>query len=312
LGLLALPLALASFVGCPSRSAGPVTTLQIDGSSTLYPITEAVAEEFRPDHPNVRITVGLSGTGAGFKKFYTGTIEICDASRPIKDAEIEACKANGIEYVEFKVAYDGLSVIVNPENTWCDCLTVEQLKQLWQPESTVNKWSDLDPMWPNERIQLYGPGTDSGTFEYFTEVIVGKSKSSRSDYSRSEDDNVLVTGVAGDKFALGYFGFAYYEENKSRLKLLGVKDGDGECVKPSLETVRENSYKPLSRPLYIYVAKTALARPEVREFMTFYLENAGKLAGEVGYVPLPDAERQASRGKLEEVLAEINPSEKKA
>jgi phosphate transport system substrate-binding protein len=308
-----LALLLVSFIcltGCPPRS-GPATTLEIDGSSTLYPITEAVAEEFRRDHANVRITVGLSGTSAGFKQFSEGKIDISDASRPIKEAEIAACKANGIEYVEFKVAFDGLSVIVNPENTWCDCLTVEQLKQLWQPESTINKWSDLNPMWPDESIKLYGPGTDSGTFDYFTEVIVGKAKSSRSDYSPSEDDNVLVTGVAGDKFALGYFGFAYYEENKTRLKLLGVDNGDGKCLKPSLESVRDNSYKPLSRPLYIYVTKKALARPEVREFMTFYLEHAGKLSEEVGYVPLPTAEAQASQIQLKEVLAEVKPAESK-
>jgi phosphate transport system substrate-binding protein len=307
---LATLLALVSFAGCPSRSGGPVTTLQIDGSSTLYPISEAVAEEFRPDHPKVRVTVGFSGTGAGFKKFAAGEIEISDASRRIKDSEIEACKANGIEFAEFKVAFDGLSVIVNPENTWCNCLTIEQLKQLWQPESTVSKWSDLNPSWPKETIKLYGPGTDSGTFDYFNEVINGDPKKCRDDFSASEDDNVLVTGVAGDKFALGYFGFAYYEENKGRLKLLGVDNGDGNCIQPSLETVRGNTYKPLSRPLYIYVAKKALTRPEVRDFLKFYLENAGKLSGDVGYVPIPDDDDRANRQTLEELFAEIKPAAK--
>ena len=189
-------------------------SIQVDGSSTVYPITEAVAEEFKTEQPDVRVTVGLSGTGGGFKKFVDGEIDICDASRPIKDAEIAACKANGIEYVELEVAFDGLSVVVNPENDWVDCMTVEQLKALWQPESAVQKWSDLNPDWPSEPIKLYGPGTDSGTFEYFTEAIVGEARKSRGDYSPSEDDNMLVTGVSGGKYALGYFGFAYYEENK--------------------------------------------------------------------------------------------------
>jgi phosphate transport system substrate-binding protein len=280
----------------------------VDGSSTVYPVTEAVVEEFRGVNPGVRLTVGFSGTGAGFKKFTVGEIDISDASRPIKDSEIEACKQNGIEFVEFMVAYDGLSVIVNPANDWCDCLTVDQLKQLWQPESTINKWSELNPAWPDERIQLYGPGTDSGTFDYFTEVVVGELKKSRSDYSPSEDDNVLVTGVAGDKFSLGYFGYAYYEENKDRLKLLGIDDAGGNCIKPSLETVRNGAYKPLSRPLYIYVNKSALRRPEVRQFVKYYVENAVKLAGEVGYVPVPDDVDSANRQRLSEALADGSKS----
>lgn len=300
----------ATLIGCPDRGSSTFSTLQIDGSSTVYPITEAIVEEFRKVQPNVRATVGSSGTGAGFKKFAAGEIDISDASRPIKDTEREACKANGIEFVEFMVAFDGLSIVVHPENTWCECLTVEQLKQLWQPESTVMKWSDLKPGWPDQRIQLYGPGTDSGTFDYFNEVINGDPKKSRSDFSPSEDDNVLVTGVAGDKFALGYFGYAYYEENKSRLKLLGVDNGDGKCMKPSIETVRANTYKPLSRPLYIYVTKKSLKRPEVQEFMKFYIANASKLSGEVGYVPVPDEQDKANQKVLAEALAETAPAAK--
>ncbi len=244
-------------------------SIQVDGSSTVYPITEAVAEDFKTEQPGVRVTVGLSGTGGGMKKFVAGEIDICDASRPIKDAESAACKASGIEYIELEVAFDGLSVVVNPENDWGDCITVEQLKAIWQPESTVQKWSDLNPEWPSEPIKLYGPGTDSGTFEYFTEAIVGEARKSRADYSPSEDDNMLVTGVAGGKYALGYFGYAYYEENKDRLKLLGIDNGDGNCVKPSVEAVRNGTYKPLSRPLYIYVNKKALQRPRHVHLLTF-------------------------------------------
>jgi len=283
-------------------------SIQIDGSSTVYPITEAVAEEFKTEQPNVRVTVGLSGTSGGMKKFVVGEIDICDASRPIKDAEIASCKSNGIEYIELQVAFDGLSVVVNPENDWVDCMTVAQLKELWQPESTVQKWSDLNPEWPSESIKLYGPGTDSGTFEYFTEVIVGEARKSRGDYSPSEDDNMLVTGVSGGKYALGYFGYAYYEENKDRLKLLGIDNGDGNCVKPSVEAVRDGTYKPLSRPLFIYVNKKALERPEIRAFVEFYVANASKLAGEVGYVAVPDEADARNRELLETTLKALTPT----
>jgi phosphate transport system substrate-binding protein len=320
LGKMCLLVALATALGCSAEnktksatsaapsSLEPTQTLVIDGSSTVYPVTEAISEEFRSVQPKVRIKVGSSGTGAGFEKFAAGEIDISDASRPIKDAEREACKAKGIEFVEFMVAYDGLSIVVHPQNDWCDCLTVEQLKQLWQPESTVSKWSDLKPGWPDQPIQLYGPGTDSGTFDYFTEVIVGKAKSSRSDYNPSENDNVLVTGVSGNKYALGYFGYAYYEENKGRLKLLGVDAGNGNCIKPSLETVRGNTYKPLSRPLYIYVAKKSFQRPEVQAFVQFYIENAAKLVSEVGYVPIPADKDTENRQRLKDALAEASPA----
>jgi phosphate transport system substrate-binding protein len=299
-------LAVISLFGCQGRTAkdgGSASTIRIDGSSTVYPITEAVAEEFRNEQPDVRAVIGVSGTGGGFKKLAAGEIDICDASRTIKDEERAACEANKIKFVELEVAFDGLSVVANPDNDWVDCLTVEQLKAIWQPESAIQKWSDLNPEWPDEKIELYGPGTDSGTFDYFTEVIVGEAKASRADYTPSENDNLLVTGVEGSKYALGYFGFAYYVENKERLKLLGVDAGDGQCVQPSLETVRANTYKPLSRPLYIYVNEASLSKPEVAEFVEFYLKTVGGLASEVGYVPLAEEVAAQAKVKFDEALA---------
>jgi phosphate transport system substrate-binding protein len=283
--------------GC-SRSS-----IKVDGSSTVLRVSEAVVEEFRKQHPDVRVTVGRAGTGGGFKKFSHGEIDICDASRPINEIERKACEAAKIDFIELAIAFDGLSVVVHPKNDWCDCLSVEQLKALWQPDSQVSKWSDLNPAWPARQIKLYGPGTDSGTFDYFTEVIVGKQGASRADYSPSEDDNSLVTGVAGDIDALGYFGMAYYEENQDRLKALGIDAGDGNCVKPSQQTVRNHSYKPLSRPLFIYVRKSALERPEVRAFVEFYLENVSRLVEAVGYVPLPDDVLAKSKQTLKDALA---------
>jgi phosphate transport system substrate-binding protein len=283
------------------------SSIKVDGSSTVLRISEAVVEEFRKAHPEVRVTVGRAGTGGGFKKFSHGEIDICDASRPINQSERQASAANGIEFVELEIAFDGLSVVVNPKNDWCDCLTVEQLKALWQPESAISKWSDLNPAWPERQIKLYGPGTDSGTFDYFTEAIVGKAGSSRADYSPSEDDNSLVTGVAGDVDALGYFGMAYYEENQDRLKAVGIDAGDGNCVKPSKETVRNHSYKPLSRPLFIYVRTSSLQRPEVRSFVQFYMANVSKLVEVVGYVPLPDDVLAKSNKALSDALAAIAP-----
>ena len=274
-------IALLSAVGCGRPS------VKVDGSSTVYPVTEAVAEEFRHERPNVRVIVGRSGTGGGFKKFSAGETDISNASRPITDTESAACEKNGIQYIELEVAFDGLAVVVNPANDWCDCLTVDQLKAIWQPESAVNKWSDLNPDWPDEKMELFGPGTDSGTFDYFTEAIVGESRASRSDYEPSEDDNMLVTGVAGEKYGLGYFGFAYFDENRDKLKLLGIDAGDGNCVQPSEETVNNHTYKPLSRPLYIYVNIESLKRPEVRDFVEYHLNSAGKLAPEAGYVAVP-------------------------
>lgn len=280
-------LAAAIAVTATGCSSEPSPSISIDGSSTVYPVTEAVAEEFTKIAPEIRVVAGFSGTGGGFKKFADGTISICGASREIKDSEKEKCEAAGIDYTELEVAFDGLAVVLNPDNDWCDSMTVDQLKELWRPGSSVNKWSDLNPDWPDEEIKLYGPGNDSGTFDYFTEAIVGEAGASRPDYTASEDDNVLVTGVQEDPYALAYFGYAYYAENADKLKLLGVDNGDGP-VKPSESTVRDGSYAPLSRPLYIYVRNAALERPEVEKFVRFYLDNCGTLASEVGYVPISD------------------------
>lgn len=268
--------------------------IKIDGSSTVYPITEAVAEEFQAKYPKVRVTVGISGTGGGFKKFGRRETDISDASRPIKPIEVERCKKNGVEYIELPVAYDGLAVVVNPKNTWCDYLTVRELKKIWEPaaELKITRWNQIRPEWPDKEIHLYGPGVDSGTFDYFTEAICGKSGASRGDFTPSEDDNVLVQGIATDELGLGFFGLAYYEENKDKLKLVGIDDenptnGNGPIM-PSLDTVRNGTYQPLSRPIFIYVNKKAAERPEVAEFIRFYMTNAAPLVKEVGYIPLPD------------------------
>jgi phosphate transport system substrate-binding protein len=271
--------------------------VRIDGSSTVFPITEAVAEEYRGAQPNVRVTVGISGTGGGFKKFYAGETDINDASRPIKDKEITKASEGGIEFIELPVAFDGISVVVNPQNDWVDHLTPEELHRLWMPGSTVKTWKDLRPEWPAEEIKLYGPGVDSGTFDYFTEAINGESQVCRADFTASEDDNVLVLGVAGDKNALGFFGFAYYVENKDQLKVVPVDNGNGP-VAPSMDSINNGSYAPLSRPIFIYVAKSAAARPEVKSFVEFYLENAPALVAEVGYVPLPEALYTAGKDRF--------------
>lgn len=263
--------------------------IKIDGSSTVFPITEAIAEEFNAVQPNVKIPVGVSGTGGGFKKFIAKEIDISDASRPIKDEEAANAQEAGVEYIELKVAFDGLSVLVNPENTWVDYLTVEELTKIWSPDSTVNTWSDIRSDWPAEEIVFYAPGTDSGTFDYFTEEINGESGAIRSDFTGSEDDNVLVQGIAGDKNALGFFGFAYYEENQDKLKLVPIDNGNGP-ITPTFDTIKEGTYSPLSRPIFIYVNKEALNRAEVKEFVTFYLENAKDIVPDVGYVALPDDE----------------------
>jgi phosphate transport system substrate-binding protein len=276
--------ALLLAMGC-----GKTETVKVDGSSTVFLVSAAVAEQLREVDPQVNVVVSQSGTGGGFKKFAAGEIDICDASREISAEEAKACEQAGVEYEMFEIAFDGLAVLVNPANDWCDSITVDQLKSIWRAESadTVQKWSDVNPDWPDEEFKLYGPGTDSGTYDYFTEVINGKAKSSRQDYSQSENDNALVTGVAGDKGALGYFGLAYYEENKDKLKLLAVDGGDGP-VKPTAETVRDGSYKPLSRPLFIYVRKSSLAKPGVKAYVEYYLNNAGEMAPQVGYVAVTD------------------------
>ena len=258
----------------------------IDGSSTVYPVTVAAAEDFRKLHPEVQIPVGISGTGGGFKKFTAGETIVSDASRPIKDSERELAVENGITFIELTVAYDGLSVLVNPGNDWATCMTTDQLNEIWMPDSNVTNWNQIDPRYPDLEIVLYGPDADSGTFDYFTEEINGDTGVIRHDFFPAVDDNVLVQGIAGDRGALGYFGYAYYAANTDKLKLVGVDPGDG-CVEPSEETINNGSYTPLSRPLYIYVGIQALGRPEVRAFIDFYLDNAADLAASVGYVGLP-------------------------
>lgn len=264
--------------------------IKIDGSSTVYPITEAVAEEFQKAKKGaIKVTVGISGTGGGFKKFCRGETDISNASRPIVKKEMEACKESGIEYIELPVAYDGIAVMVNPKNTWVTFMTPSDLKKIWEPsaERIITKWNQVNPKWPDSPLKLYGPGVDSGTFDYFTEAIVGKSRSSRGDFTASEDDNVLVQGIATDKGALGFFGYSYYAENKDRLKIVPIDGGKGP-ITPSEKTIMEGNYQPLSRPIFIYVSKKSAEKPEVREFVEFYLKNASKLVKQVKYVPLPD------------------------
>ncbi len=297
---LSIVLAATLLVGCggkteekkPAATGKKLSgTVKIDGSSTVFPISEAMAEEFRKVNPDVKVTVGESGTTGGMKKFVPGEIDIADASRPIKKEEVDGVKKRGDDVIEFPIAYDGLSVVIHKDNTWAGTMTVAELKKLWEPTSTVKKWSEIRDGWPDQPIKLYGPGTASGTFEYFTEVIVGKSKSSRADFTASEDDNVLVKGVAGDKNALGYFGYVYYLHNKEKMKLVSIDAGKGAVV-PSEQTIKDGTYKPLSRPIYIYVSKKALERPEVKEFVKFYLSNASKLIPQVGYVPYAESHYQ--------------------
>ena len=263
--------------------------VKIDGSSTVYPISEAVAEEFQKK-TGVKVTVGESGTGGGFKKFCRGETDISDASRPISQKEMDACKEAGVQYIELPVAYDALTIVVNSKNAWVKSFTVEELKKIWAPGSSVKNWNQVNPTYPNQPLQLFGPGTASGTFDYFTEAVNGKAKSSRTDYTPSEDDNVLVQGVVGNAGGLAYFGYAYYEENKDKLRAIPViAKGTTTPVLPSPEAVMNGTDQPLSRPLFIYVNATAAAfRPEVKAFVNFYLENAPKLVKEVQYVPLPN------------------------
>jgi phosphate transport system substrate-binding protein len=284
---MSVSLIAASLAGTGSAMAQ--ATVKIDGSSTVFPITEAVAEEFQKAKKGaVRVTVGISGTGGGFKKFCRGETDISNASRPIAKKEMEACAAAGIKYVELPVAYDALTVVVHPTNTWAANLKPEQLKVMWEADAQgkVTNWKQVDPSFPDLALKLYGPGADSGTFEYFTEAINGKAKSSRGDYTASEDDNVLVQGVSRDKGGLGYFGYAYYVENKSKLKGVSIWNGKA-FVAPSSAAVEDGSYQPLARPIFIYVSAKSLERPEIKEFVEFYMKQGAKLTTEVKYVPLP-------------------------
>ena len=282
-----------------SRSdVNPKGTIEIDGSSTVYPISEAVAEDFNKLYPNVRVNVGISGTGGGFKRFTNGETDISDASRPIKNpTETSQAEKNGIKYVELRLGTDGLSVMVSPSNDFIDCLTTAELRQLWEPGSTINNWNQVRAEFPDQKIRLYGPDTDSGTFDYFTEEIMGEAQLSRPDYTASADDNVLVQGISGDKGSLGYFGYAYYRENEDKLKLVAVDSGSG-CVKPSPETISSGEYSPLSRPLFLYVNTESYKRPEVKELVDFYMEYGPKLTNEVGYISSDAAIYQENRNKL--------------
>jgi len=288
---------LTVLAACGGSSSDKADVIRLDGSSTVFPISEAMAEEFQLQNTGMPVTVGVSGTGGGFKKFCRGETVISNASRPIAASEIAECTAAGVTFMELPVAYDGMAVVVNPKNTWANDITVAELKRLWEPEAQgrIMRWNQVRAEWPDREIRLYGAGADSGTFDYFTEVINGKAKASRGDFTPSEDDNVLVQGVAGDELALGFMGLAYYVENRDKLKLLGVDDedptnGDGPIL-PSFESVRGGSYRPLSRPMFIYVHVPAMeARPEVKAFVDFYLANTVALTREVGFVALADAE----------------------
>ncbi len=277
-----------------------VGKVEADGSSTVYPITQAVAEEFTKSHPQVAVRVNIAGTGGGFKRFKEGDLDICDASRPIEKSEREACIKNKVSFIELPIGIDGLSVVVNSKNTWCDGLTVAQLKSLWQSGSKIKTWNELDPSFPNEKIVLYGPDTDSGTFDYFTEVICGKKGNSRTDYTPSSNDNVLIQGVQGNPGAIGYFGYAYYVLNKDSLRALKIAPGSDKAagVAPTDEAILSGKYSPLSRPLFLYVNKKSLDRPEVVSFLQFYLERGPGLVKEVHYIPLPESGYAASRQRL--------------
>lgn len=283
----AICFALSIFDADASSLKGAVS---VDGSSTVFLISEAVGEEFQKQERNVKVTIAVSGTGGGFKKFCKGELDLTGASRPIDSAEVQACESHSVEFVELPVAYDGIAIVVHPSNTWADSLTPEELKKIWEPSENsqahpVKYWSDIRSNWPKEAFRLYGPGHDSGTFDYFTKAINGKEKASRSDFTASEDDHVLASGVAGDKSALGYFGFAYYVASKEKLKVVPVDAGTGSVV-PSNQTISSGIYTPLSRPVFIYVSKRSLERPEVMAFSEYYIANAGKLAEEVGYISL--------------------------
>ena len=306
LGVLAATFLIAACGGesgdSSAGSADLTGEVVVDGSSTVFPIAEAVGEEFQIANAAVRVSIGVSGSGGGFKRFCAGEIDISNASRPIRESEIADCEAAGVEFTELSVAWDGLSVIVNPANDFAACLTTDELAAIWGPESAVTTWRDVRSEWPAEEIRLYGPGTDSGTFDYFTETINGESGASRPDFQASENDNILVQGVAGDRFALGYFGYAYYLENRDQLKLLEI-DGGGGCVAPSDETIADGTYAPLSRPLFVYVKHSALQRPEVRGYVDFMLENASELVPATGYHALSESDYQAALQAIAEAAS---------
>ena len=315
--LLALSFVLA--IGCDKPNQDPNGTpgatgggevntelagkIEVDGSSTVFPITEAAAAKFKKQFPNVDVSVGQSGTGGGFKRFTVGETDISDASRPIKSSEFEACRENKVEFIELPVAYDGLTIVVNKDNTFVQQLTIDQLKQIFLTDNTAQTWKDVNDEWPAEPIKIFAPGTDSGTFDYFKEVVAGKTGSIRGDMSTSEDDHVLVNGVAGDEFSLGFFGAAYYFQNEDKLRSIKVVNPDGEAVGPTAETIENGTYAPFSRPLFIYLNTASMKKAEVQKFVEFYLENAADLATEVGYVPLPQSVYDAAFSRFDEGAA---------
>lgn len=301
---LILVLAIVLVVTGCGRHEFMTGSVKIDGSSTVFPISEAVAEEFMIANPGIRVSIGVSGTGGGFKKFINREIDVQNASRTISAGEKAEAEAKGVQYLELPVAYDGLTIIVNPRNDWVDYLTVDELRTIWEPGSTVRSWKDVRPEWPDVPLRLYGPGTDSGTFDYFTEAVMGETGASRPDYTASEDDNVLITGVQGDRGGLGYLGFAYYYENQDKVKAVPIDGGTGPVL-PTEESIRNGTYAPLSRPVYIYVNKESLGRPEVEMFVEYYLTTGAEFIPDVGYVRMPQAEYDAALSAVRDAVKDV-------
>ncbi|MGH8866775.1 MAG: phosphate ABC transporter substrate-binding protein PstS family protein [Actinomycetes bacterium] len=307
---LTLSLGLAA---CGGADAGSDTgsgkdlsgSISIDGSSTVAPLSTAAAELFQSENPNVRVTVGTSGTGGGFEKFCAGETDISDASRPIEPDEAKVCQEKGIDYSQLQIANDALTVVVNKENDFADCLTTEQLNKIWEPGSKVKSWKDVDPSFPDEPIELFGPGTDSGTFDYFTEEINGEEGASRTDYSPSEDDNVIVQGVSGSTGGMGYFGYTYYEQNTDKLKAVEIDGGDG-CVAPGKKVAQTGEYKPLSRPLYIYPKTESMKKPHVKGFVEYYVDNAADIAEKAQYIPLNSEQESELKSNLEKLTSQTS------
>ena len=305
-GLFSVLLAATALAACGGSGDGNADgdgglsgLIEADGSSTVGPFASAAAQQFKQEEPDVNVTVGISGTGGGFERFCAGETDLSNASRAIEEEERTACQQKGIPFTEFHVANDGIANVVNVDNDWAECLTVAQLKKIWAPGSKVKSWRDVDPSFPAAELKLFGAGTDSGTFDFFTEQIVGEEGASRSDYSATENDNVTVRGVSGEEGGLGYFGLSYFEENRSQLKDLAVNDGSG-CVKPTRETVQNGTYKPLSRPLFVYAKNSSLERPEVQAFLRFVIDNGTRIADAAKFVPLTPAQKQTAERKLDE------------
>jgi phosphate transport system substrate-binding protein len=316
LALLAL-LALGLAAGCGGNGDGAAADdgerlsgrVQADGSSTVAPFATAAAERFGREHRDVRVTVGVSGTGGGFDRFCRGETDISNASRPIKDEERELCEENGVEHVEFQLANDGLAVVVHPQNDWAECLTIEQLQAIWRPQSDVDDWNRVPGGdFPDAALRLAGPGTDSGTFDFFTEAVNGESGASRADFTASEDDNVIVQAVSGDRGGLGYFGLSYVEENQGRVRAVAIENEDGDCVEPSVSTVQDGTYNPLSRPLYVYAKKASFERREVEEFIRYILDRNREIAEAALFVPLTEEQLERERSRFEDALAEVGGS----